>query len=302
MWVHVRAWLFPVWCIGCGKPDVALCGECAPLAAPQKHVRDELTVHAAYAYAGIVREAIVAMKRGERAYLDALGALVAPAVERGCVLVPVPTTRRRIAERGFDQTRELARRIGHIRGAHVADVLAKQGAAQRGLGRLARLGARGRFHVRPGAIVPPDAVLFDDVLTTGATLRDAAATLLCGRLHGALRGRRGAGGAGRRNSGASPIVNRSVKAIWNGTVLAESDKTEVVEGNQYFPPDSIKRQYFSDSATHSVCPWKGTASYYTVEVDGKKNADAAWYYPTAKAEAKNIEGYVAFWKGVEVAP
>ena len=93
-----------------------------------------------------------------------------------------------------------------------------------------------------------------------------------------------------------------MKAIWNGTVLAESDRTEVVEGNQYFPPDAVQKQYFKPSDTHSVCPWKGTASYYTVEVNGERNPDAAWYYPQAKDEAKNIEGYVAFWKGVEVPP
>ena len=91
-----------------------------------------------------------------------------------------------------------------------------------------------------------------------------------------------------------------MKAIWNGTVLAESDQTEVVEGNQYFPPDSIKREFFKSSATHSVCPWKGTASYYTVEVAGKQNADAAWFYPAPKDAAKQIKGYVAFWKGVSV--
>jgi uncharacterized protein (DUF427 family) len=90
------------------------------------------------------------------------------------------------------------------------------------------------------------------------------------------------------------------KAIWNGTVLAESDKCEVVEGNQYFPADSINKQYFKDSNTHTTCPWKGTASYYTIEVDGQQNKDAAWYYPEAKDKAKNIEGYVAFWKGVKV--
>ncbi|HEY0382095.1 MAG TPA: DUF427 domain-containing protein [Candidatus Elarobacter sp.] len=93
-----------------------------------------------------------------------------------------------------------------------------------------------------------------------------------------------------------------MKAVWNGAVLAESDRTEVVEGNQYFPADAIDKQYFTPSDTHSVCPWKGTASYYTVEVNGKRNPDAAWYYPQAKDEAKNIEGYVAFWKGVEVTP
>jgi uncharacterized protein (DUF427 family) len=91
-----------------------------------------------------------------------------------------------------------------------------------------------------------------------------------------------------------------MQAVWNGTVLAESDKTEVVEGNHYFPADSIKSEYFKPSGTHTTCPWKGVASYYTVDVNGEKNADAAWYYPTASDEAKNIEGYVAFWKGVEV--
>lgn len=90
------------------------------------------------------------------------------------------------------------------------------------------------------------------------------------------------------------------KAIWNGTVLAESDKCVVVEGNQYFPPDAIHKQYFKDSNTHTTCPWKGVASYYTIEVDGNENKDAAWYYPTAKDAAKNIEGYVAFWRGVKV--
>ena len=85
-------------------------------------------------------------------------------------------------------------------------------------------------------------------------------------------------------------------------MLAESNNTEVVEGNQYFPADSIKREYFAESPTTSVCSWKGTASYYTVTVDGKSNADAAWYYPTPKDAAKNIAGYIAFWKGVEVAP
>lgn len=93
-----------------------------------------------------------------------------------------------------------------------------------------------------------------------------------------------------------------MKAMWNGAVIAESTATEVVEGNQYFPPSAIKREYFKDSSTTSVCPWKGTASYYTVEVDGKQNRDAAWYYPTPKDAAKNITGYIAFWKGVEVKP
>jgi uncharacterized protein (DUF427 family) len=93
-----------------------------------------------------------------------------------------------------------------------------------------------------------------------------------------------------------------MKAVWNGAVLAESDRTEIVEGNQYFPPDAVDKQYLAPSETHSVCPWKGTASYYTVEVNGNRNPDAAWYYPQTKDAAKTIEGYVAFWKGVEVTP
>lgn len=90
------------------------------------------------------------------------------------------------------------------------------------------------------------------------------------------------------------------RAIWNDQVLAESANTEVVEGNQYFPPDSIKKEFFKPSTTHTVCSWKGTASYYDVEVAGKVNKDAAWYYPTPLLAAKNITGYVAFWKGVQV--
>ena len=90
------------------------------------------------------------------------------------------------------------------------------------------------------------------------------------------------------------------RAIWNGTVLAESDHTVVVEGNHYFPPEAVRREYLRDSATHTVCGWKGTASYYHVEVGGQVNRDAAWYYPEPKAAAANLKGYVAFWKGVKV--
>jgi uncharacterized protein (DUF427 family) len=91
-----------------------------------------------------------------------------------------------------------------------------------------------------------------------------------------------------------------MKATWNGAVLAESDNTEVVEGNHYFPADSINREYFQPSATHTHCPWKGDASYYDVAVDGQVNHDAAWYYPAPKEAAANITGHVAFWKGVQV--
>ncbi len=92
-----------------------------------------------------------------------------------------------------------------------------------------------------------------------------------------------------------------MKAKWNGKIIAESDETVVVEGNHYFPADSINNEYFEKTETNTVCGWKGTASYYTLNVDGEKNVDAAWYYPEAKADAKNIENYVAFWKGVEIA-
>ena len=89
-------------------------------------------------------------------------------------------------------------------------------------------------------------------------------------------------------------------AIWKDAVLAESDETIVVEGNHYFPPDSIKSEYFRETDRHSVCPWKGTASYYDVIVDGAVNAGAAWYYPQPKEAAEQIAGYVAFWNGVSV--
>jgi uncharacterized protein (DUF427 family) len=90
------------------------------------------------------------------------------------------------------------------------------------------------------------------------------------------------------------------KATWEGAVLAESNATVEVEGNQYFPPDAIRNELFKPSNAHTECPWKGTASYYDIEVNGKRNAGAAWFYPEPKAAAKQIKGYVAFWKGVKV--
>ncbi|HTP61364.1 MAG TPA: DUF427 domain-containing protein [Burkholderiales bacterium] len=93
-----------------------------------------------------------------------------------------------------------------------------------------------------------------------------------------------------------------LKATWNGAVLAEADaaKTQRVEGNVYFPPEAVNRTYFRESQTHTVCPWKGTASYYDIVVDGKTNKDAAWYYPETKDAAKHVQGHIAFWKGVQV--
>jgi len=91
-----------------------------------------------------------------------------------------------------------------------------------------------------------------------------------------------------------------MKAIWNNKVIAESNKTIVVEKNHYFPPESIKKEFFEESGTHTTCPWKGVASYRTVIVDGKQNQDAAWYYPAPRELAKGIKNYVAFWKGVTI--
>lgn len=110
---------------------------------------------------------------------------------------------------------------------------------------------------------------------------------------------------------ASPIDDRftndrlgpniaSMKATWNGAVLAESDKTVIVEGNHYFPSDSIKKEYFHESGTHTSCPWKGEASYYNVVVEGQVNKDAAWYYAEPKPAADEIRNRVAFWRGVKV--
>jgi uncharacterized protein (DUF427 family) len=90
------------------------------------------------------------------------------------------------------------------------------------------------------------------------------------------------------------------RAVWNGVVLAESERTEVVEGNHYFPPDALHREHLRESATHTTCGWKGVASYYDVVVGDAVNQDAAWYYPAPKEAAKQIAGWVAFWRGVRV--
>lgn len=92
-----------------------------------------------------------------------------------------------------------------------------------------------------------------------------------------------------------------MKAIWNDTVLAESNDTIVVEGNHYFPLSAVNKDFFKPSGKHTTCPWKGEASYYTINTNGKENPDAAWYYPNPKEAAANIKNYVAFWKGVQVS-
>jgi uncharacterized protein (DUF427 family) len=92
-----------------------------------------------------------------------------------------------------------------------------------------------------------------------------------------------------------------MKATWKNTIIAESDRTVVIEGNHYFPPNSIKTEYFSPSDTHTTCPWKGIASYYTLQIGDQSNVDAAWYYPEPKAAAQSIKNYVAFWRDVKVS-
>ncbi|MGB0981011.1 MAG: DUF427 domain-containing protein [Winogradskyella sp.] len=91
-----------------------------------------------------------------------------------------------------------------------------------------------------------------------------------------------------------------MKAIWNNKIIAESSDTIIIENNHYFPHQSIKTEFFKSSKTQSVCPWKGTASYYTIEVDGKQNTDAAWFYPEVSELAKGIKNRVAFWRGVKI--
>jgi len=92
-----------------------------------------------------------------------------------------------------------------------------------------------------------------------------------------------------------------MKAIWNNQVIAESNDTIVVENNHYFPKESVKPEYLKSSSMHTTCPWKGLASYYTLEVENQENKDAAWYYPEPKDAAKNIKDHVAFWKGVKIS-
>lgn len=108
-------------------------------------------------------------------------------------------------------------------------------------------------------------------------------------------------GAGAAGPAAGSAADRTVRATWNGQVIAESDQTVVVEGNHYFPPESVRREFLRDSDTTTVCSWKGTANYFSLEVDGQTNRDAAWYYREPKSAARAIKGRVAFWRGVEVS-
>ena len=174
----LRTWLFPPACVACDAPGPALCAACGPPA------RDAIAFAAggvpAFAlghYEGALRRAIVAMKNGQRDPLDVFAELLAARAPLEGVLVPLPTSRGRILERGFDQSVELARRLAALRGVALAEVLEKHGAPQAGRGRRGRLAAAGRFRIRRGAALPAVATLLDDVCTTGATVRDAAHVL-----------------------------------------------------------------------------------------------------------------------------
>jgi len=176
--------LFPATCAGCRAGDTAFCGECAGLVtAPREQRAGELRVCAAGRYAGRLRRAILRYKRGRRDVGDALAALfaerLAPALPASAVIVPVPTVTARRRERGFDQSSRLARALGERSGNPVLLALRQAaGDAQRGRSRAARLAARGRFAcTAPGLVAGVELVLVDDVMTTGSTLRDCAATL-----------------------------------------------------------------------------------------------------------------------------
>lgn len=178
MWERVRPWVFPVWCLGCGAPNVALCADCVPASADRvSDVVAGVGVVAAGAYAGLLRRAIVAMKHGERSYLEPLAGVLAGLVAPEVPLVPLPTSRRRSAARGFDQAVELARRVAARHGGRCCELLVNGGAAQRGRSRRSRLEAGGRFAVRATVALPEMAIVVDDVCTTGATLGDGIATL-----------------------------------------------------------------------------------------------------------------------------
>ena len=174
----VRTWLFPAACVACDVPGPALCDRCAP--APCEAVAfalDGIPAFAIAAYDGALRRAIVAMKAGQRDPLDAFAELLAARAPLDGVLEPLPTSRARRAERGFDQSVELARRVAARRGVPCAELLDKRGRPQEGRGRRDRLAAAGRFRRRAGAPLPPAVTLLDDVCTTGSTARDAAGVL-----------------------------------------------------------------------------------------------------------------------------
>jgi predicted amidophosphoribosyltransferase len=174
----LRTWLFPSVCAGCDAPGPALCATCAP--APRDVIAFAIEGVPAFAlssYAGALRRAVVAMKHGERAPLDACADLLAARAPLDGTVIPLPTTRTRAAERGFDQSVEIARRVAARCGMACAEVLEKRGPAQEGRGRRQRLAAADRFRLRRGVQLPAAVTLLDDVCTTGATARDAVRVL-----------------------------------------------------------------------------------------------------------------------------
>ncbi|GAC1426398.1 MAG: hypothetical protein NVSMB5_20950 [Candidatus Velthaea sp.] len=178
MWSLIREWIFPVACIGCGTGAVALCERCGPRRDEALFFQiGDVPVLAAGSYELLFRRAIVAMKRGERAYFDAFAALLARTVPPGVTLVPLPTTRGRAARRGFDQSVELTLRAALRAGVPWQNALEKHGAPQHGLLRAQRLESHGRFRLRRGVGLPEHALVIDDVCTTGGTIADGIATL-----------------------------------------------------------------------------------------------------------------------------
>ena len=174
----LRTWLFPPACVACEAPGPALCAACGPPARDAiAFVVGGVPAFALGRYEGALRRAIVAMKNGRRDPLDVFAELLTARAPLDGVLVPLPTSRGRILERGFDQSVELARRLAALRGVALAEVLEKRGAPQAGRNRSGRLAAAGRFRVRRGAALPKVATLLDDVSTTGATARDAVRVL-----------------------------------------------------------------------------------------------------------------------------
>jgi predicted amidophosphoribosyltransferase len=174
----VRTWLFPAACVACDVPGPALCQRCAPAACDAvAFAIDGIPAFALGVYDGALRRAIVAMKNGERDPLDAFAELLAARAPVDGTLVPLPTSRARRAERGFDQSVELARRLAARRGISCAELLEKRGAPQEGLKRRERLAATGRFRLREDVSQAAAVTLLDDVCTTGATARDAMGIL-----------------------------------------------------------------------------------------------------------------------------
>ena len=176
-WSALRSIVFPIWCLGCGTADTVLCATCARCSPVQVPI-DGPPVGALGEYGGPLREAILRLKLGERRAADALAALLSPHLVGAPALVPVPTTRRRRAERGFDQSTLIAHLAGARASVPIAEVLEKiPGQSQQGQSRNARLAVRRRYRIRRRVVLPRAAILIDDVVTTGATLADASMAL-----------------------------------------------------------------------------------------------------------------------------